>query len=139
MSIIGFIPNPETAATVVAWVQTLADEDEGTTYLCLETGFDGRTAQAVREALGDTGDSVVTLIAIDDPMPVARALALMRKRNIRLLVTAPFELPTVRRQAQTSEQLVRSCRCQTFALLYGTKAPSEIKRVLFTPTGQEHD
>jgi hypothetical protein len=37
MSIIGFIPNPETAATVVAWVQALADEDEETTFLCFET------------------------------------------------------------------------------------------------------
>ena len=67
MSIIGFIPNPETAATVVAWVRALADNDEETTFLCYETGFHGRTAQAAREALGEPGDGTVTLMAIDDP------------------------------------------------------------------------
>ena len=56
MSIVGFVPNPETAATVVAWVQALADKNEGTIFLCHETGFDGRTAQAVHEALGEEGD-----------------------------------------------------------------------------------
>ncbi len=53
MSIVGFVPNPETAAIVVAWVQALAEKDERTKFLCLETGFDGRTAQAVHEALGE--------------------------------------------------------------------------------------
>ena len=47
-SVIGFVPSPETATTVVAWVQALADEDEETMFLRLETGFDGRTAQAVK-------------------------------------------------------------------------------------------
>ena len=68
MSIVGFVPNPETAATVVAWVQALAEEDEGTIFLCHETGFDGRTAQAVHEALGEEGDSVATVTAFDDPL-----------------------------------------------------------------------
>ena len=139
MSIIGFVPDPETATTVVAWVQALADKDEETTFLCLETGFDGRTTQAVREALGEKGDGVSTLIAIDDPMPVARVREYVRKRNIRLLVTGPFALPAVGGKEQTADELVRSSSCQTFALLYGEKAPSEIKRVLFVPTGREHD
>ena len=139
MSIIGFVPNPETATMVVAWIQTLAEKDEETTFLCHETGFDGRTAQAVREALGEKGDSVSTLIAIDDPMPVARVREYVRKRNVRLLVTGPFALPTEGGKDQTSDELVRSTSCQTFALLYGEKAPSEIKRVLFIPTGREHD
>ena len=43
MGIVGFVPNPESAEMVVGWVQTIADEDEETTFLCLETGFDGRT------------------------------------------------------------------------------------------------
>jgi uncharacterized hydrophobic protein (TIGR00271 family) len=139
MSIIGFVPNPETATMVVAWIQTLAEKDEETTFLCHETGFDGRTAQAVREALGEKGDSVSTLIAIDDPMPVARVREYVRKRNVRLLVTGPFALPAEGGKDQTSDELVRSTSCQTFALLYGEKGPSEIKRVLFVPTGGEHD
>ena len=124
---------------VVAWAQTLADKDEETTFLCLETGFDGRTTQAVREALGEKGDGVSTLIAIDDPMPVARVREYVRKRNIRLLVTGPFALPAVGGKDQTAGELVRSSSCRTFALLYGEKAPSEIKRILFVPTGREHD
>ena len=124
---------------VVAWAQTLADKDEETTFLCLETGFDGRTTQAVREALGEKGDGVSTLIAIDDPMPVARVREYVRKRNIRLLVTGPFALPAVGGKDQTADELVRSSSCRTFALLYGEKAPSEIKRILFVPTGREHD
>ena len=139
MSIIGFVPSPETAATVIAWVKELADEGEETTFLCYETGFDGRTAQAVREALAEKGDDVPTLVAIDDPMPVAVVLGHVRKGNIRLLVTGPFSLPTVSEQAQTSDELIRSSPCQTFALLYGGKAPSEVKRILFVVTGEAHD
>jgi uncharacterized hydrophobic protein (TIGR00271 family) len=127
------------APALVAWVQTLVEKDEETTFLCLETGFDGRTTQAVREALGEKGDGVATLIAIDDPMPVARVREYVRKRNIRLLVTGPFALPAVGEKEQTADELVRASSCQTFALLYGEKAPSEIKRVLFVPTGREHD
>jgi uncharacterized hydrophobic protein (TIGR00271 family) len=139
MSVVGFVPNPEIAPALIAWAHTLADKDEETTFLCLETGFDGRTTQAVREALGEKGDGVSTLIAIDDPMPVARVREYVRKRNIRLLVTGPFALPAVGGKDQTADELVRSASCQTFALLYGEKAPSEIKRVLFVPTGREHD
>ena len=139
MSIIGFVPNPEMAPALVAWVQTLVEKDEETTFLCLETGFDGRTTQAVREALGEKGDGVSTLIAIDDPMPVARVREYVRKRNIRLLLTGPFALPAVGGKDQTADELVRASSCRTFALLYGEKAPSEIKKVLFVPTGREHD
>jgi uncharacterized hydrophobic protein (TIGR00271 family) len=139
MSIIGFAPDPETAATVVAWVQALTDKDEETTFLCLETGFDGRTRQAVREALDEAGQSTSTLITIDDPMPVARVREHTRKRNIRLLVTGPFALPAVGGKAQTSEELARTAHCQTLALLYGAKIPAEITKILFVPTGEEHD
>ena len=139
MSITGFIPNPETAATVVAWVQALADQDEERTFLCFETGFDGRTAQAVREALGEKADNVPTLMAIDAPTPVAAVLAHVRKRNSRLLVTGPFALPTVSGKAQTSDELVRSSPCQTFAVTSGGKAPSEVKRVLFVATEGAND
>jgi uncharacterized hydrophobic protein (TIGR00271 family) len=139
MSIIGFAPDPETAATVVAWVQALTDKDEETTFLCLETGFDGRTRQAVREALDEAGQSTSTLITIDDPMPVARVREHTRKRNIRLLVTGPFALPAVGGKAQTSEELARTAHCQTLALLYGAKTPAEITKILFVPTGEEHD
>ena len=124
MSIIGFVPNPEMAPALVAWVQTLVEKDEETTFLCLETGFDGRTTQAVREALGEKGDGVSTLIAIDDPMPVARVREYVRKRNIRLLVTGPFALPAVGGKDQTADELVRASSCRTFALLYGEKVPS---------------
>ena len=139
MSIVGFVPNPETAATVVAWVQALADKDEGTIFLCYETGFDGRTAQAVHEALGEEGDSVATVKAIDDPMPVAEVLNHVRKSGARLLVTGPFELSPVSGKAQTSDELIRSSPCQTFGTLYGGKAPSQVKRILFVMTTDVHD
>ena len=58
MTIIGFVPNPQTAAMVVAWTRALANKGEEMEFLCLETGFDGRTAQAIHEALGEQGDSV---------------------------------------------------------------------------------
>jgi hypothetical protein len=85
MSIIGFIPSPETAAMSVAWVRTLADEDEETIFLCLESGFAGRTAEAVRAALGEQGEGGPTLIVIDDPMPVAQVLNHVRNMHPRLL------------------------------------------------------
>ena len=139
MSIIGFIPNPETAVTVVSWVRALADNEEETTFLCHETGFDGRTAQAAREALGEKGEGKVMLVAIDDPMPVAAVLVHVRKRNIRLLVTSPFALPPVGKKAQTSDELMRSSPCQTFAPLYGSKVPEEVKKILFVATGRAND
>lgn len=139
MSIIGFVPNPETAATVVAWVQALADKDEGTIFLCHDAGFDGRTAQAVDEALDEEGDGVATVIGIDDPMPVAAVLKHVRKTGARLLVTGPFALQPVSGKAQTSDQLMRSSPCLTFAPLYGGKAPFEVKRILFVVTGEAHD
>ena len=139
MSIVGFVPNPETAATVVAWTQTLADKDEGTIFLCYETGFDGRTAQAVHEALGEEGNSVATVTPIDDPLPVAVVLGHVRKSGARLLVTGPFSLSPVSGRDQTSDELMRSSPCQTFAPLYGGKAPSEVKRILFVATAEVHD
>ncbi len=139
MSIIGFIPNPETAATVVGWVRALADKDEETIFLCLETGFHGRTAAAVHEALGEQGDHAATVTAIEHPMPVTEVVNHVRKRDARLLVTGPFELPPVNEEAQTSDELVHSSPCQTFATLFGAKAPSEVKRILFVVTGEVHD
>jgi len=85
MSIMGFAPSPETAAMVVAWVQALAEHDEETSFLCLECGADGRTEQAVREALGSTGADVSTLIGIDHPMPLPEVLSQARKRRLRLM------------------------------------------------------
>ncbi|MGI9321588.1 MAG: DUF389 domain-containing protein, partial [Thiogranum sp.] len=139
MSVIGFVPNPEMAPALIAWVQALAGKDEETTFLCLDTRFDGGTTQAVREALDETGDGVSTVMAIDDPMPVAEVLKHVRKMGPRLLVTGPFELPTVSGKDQTTDELVRSSPCQTFALLYGGKAPSGVKRILFVVTGDVHD
>jgi len=139
MSIAGFIPNPETATLVVAWVQALADEGEEIKFLCLETRFDGGTSQAVRESLGEQGDSVTTVTAIDDPLPIARVREHVRKRGSRLLVTAPFTLPALGGKAQTTDELVRTAPCRTFAVMYGGKTPSELRKVLFVPTGSNHD
>jgi len=139
MSIIGFIPGPDEAATVVAWVRALADTDEETTFLCLETGFDGKTGEAVREALGEIADDGPAIVAIDDPMPVTQVVDHIRKRSIRLLVTAPFALPKVSGRTQTSDQLLRVAPCQTFIPLYGTKMPAQVKRILFVGTGHVHD
>ena len=90
MSIIGFVPDPETAATVVAWVQALAEQDEEMELLCLETGFGGRSAEAVRAALGGKADGGPTVTPIDDPMPVAEVVNTVRRRRARLLVTASW-------------------------------------------------
>jgi uncharacterized hydrophobic protein (TIGR00271 family) len=139
MGIVGFVPNPESAEMVVGWVQALSEEDEETKFLCLETGFDGRTKEAVLAALGEKGDSLPTLIAIDHPMPVPEVLQHVRKKGVRLLVSAPFALPNVSGRAQTADQLMRSAACQTFIPLYGGKAPSEVKRILFVVTGNVHD
>jgi hypothetical protein len=139
MGIVGFIPNPESAEMVVGWVQALADEDEETKFLCLETGFDGRTEEAVLAALGEKGDNLPTLIGIDHPMPVPEVLQNVRRKDVRLLVSAPFALPSVSGRAQTSDQLMRSSACQTFIPLYGGKAPSEVKRILLVVTENVND
>ena len=138
-NIVGFIPNPETAATVVAWVEAFAEEGEGKILLCYETGFDGRTEEAVREALAKDGEDNLTLVTIDDPMPVGAVLTHARRGNVRMLVTGPFSLPTVQGKAQTSDQLVRSSTCLTFAPLFGEKGPSEVENILFVLTGATHD
>jgi hypothetical protein len=85
MSIIGFVPGPEEAATVVAWTRALTGSSDETEFLCLEIGFGGRTEQAVREALGEAGADPPTLTAIRDPMPVTAVLEHARKANACLL------------------------------------------------------
>jgi uncharacterized hydrophobic protein (TIGR00271 family) len=137
--IIGFIPSPDTAATVVAWVQALADEGEETIFLCYETGFDGGTERAVRQALAEEGGDALTTITIDDPMPVRAVSTHARKGNVRMLVTGPFSLPSLHGKAQTSDELVRSSPCLTFAPLFGKKDPSEVEKILFMVTGVTHD
>jgi uncharacterized hydrophobic protein (TIGR00271 family) len=72
-------------------------------------------------------------------MPVPEVLQHVRRRDVRLLVSAPFALPNVSGRAQTSDQLMRSSSCQTFIPLYGGKAPSEVKRILFVVTENVHD
>ncbi len=139
MSIIGFVPGPEAAATVVAWTRALTGSSDETEFLCLEIGFGGRTEQAVREALGEAGADPPTLTAIRDPMPVTAVLEHARKANAGLLVTGSFALPEVDGKPQTSVELMRSAPCQTFLALYGEKGPSEIKKILFVATGQAHD
>ncbi len=124
---------------VVGWVQALVDKDEETKFLCLEYGFDGRTEEAVLAALGEKGDNPQTLIGIDHQMPVQEVLRHVRRKDVRLLVSAPFTLPNVSGRAQTSDQLMRSSACQTFIPLYGGKAPSEVKRILFVVTGSVND
>ena len=74
---------------MVAWVKALADQDEERTFLCLETGFDGRTEEATREALDKGGDNFPTLMAIDDPMPLPEVLKHVRKENARFPVHMP--------------------------------------------------
>jgi uncharacterized hydrophobic protein (TIGR00271 family) len=139
MSILGFIPDPEAAATVVAWVRALGVDDEESTLLCYETGFHGRTAEAVREALGEEGAGDATLIAVDTPMPVAEVLGHLRNGNMRLLVSGPFALPKARGKVQTSDELMRSSPCQTFVPQYGDVAPDEAKGILFVATGRMND
>jgi uncharacterized hydrophobic protein (TIGR00271 family) len=139
MSIIGFIPNPESAMTSVAWIRTLVDEDEKIIFLCLETGFTDHTAEAVRAALDEQGEGGPTLITINDPMPVAEVIDHVRKMCPRLLYTAPFDLPSVKESAQTSNELLRTAPCETFLPIYGTKPPSEVKRILLVVTGQLQD
>jgi uncharacterized hydrophobic protein (TIGR00271 family) len=63
----------------------------------------------------------------------------VRRRGTRLLVSAPFALPKVSGRAQTSDELMRTAACQTFIPLYGGKAPSEVKRILFVVTAKVHD
>jgi len=139
MSIIGFVPSPADAATVVGWVRALAAQEEETHYLCLETGFDGDTERAVIEALGEGGQGAATVVPVDDPMPVTVVLDRVRKRGTRLLVTAPFTLPNVSGRKQTSDELLRAAPCQMFIPLYGMKVPAEVKRILFVVTGGAHD
>ena len=139
MSIIGFVPHAQAAATVVAWVVALRGSEDEVQFLCLETGPEDLTVQAVREALGEEKADTAALVAIRDPMPVPVVIERARKAKARLLVTASFELPAVDGKAQTAAELLRSSPCQTFVVLYGQKNPADVKSVLFVATGQVHD
>ncbi len=139
MSIIGFVPSPETAATVVAWTRALAGEREEIVFLCLGLGSDGRAEAAARAALDEKLAGSATLISIEDPAPVQAVAAEVRRRDARLLVTGAFELPAVGDRPQTALELVRASPCQTLSLLFGAKQPSDLKRVLMVVTGEAHD
>jgi uncharacterized hydrophobic protein (TIGR00271 family) len=139
MSVIGFVPGPDAAATVVGWTRALAGDDDEIELLCLETRFGGRTEQAVREALGETGEPSPNLTVIRDPMPVPVVVERARKSVANLLVTCQFELPEVDGKAQTSDELIRSSPCRSFVTLYGEKHPSAVEKILFVATGRAHD
>ena len=137
MSIIGFVPHPETAVTVIDWVRTLAEKDEETKFLCLESGTEGHTSHAVRESLGEKDPDATPLIAIDDG--ISAVLSQLRKESPRLLVTDTFEATTSDGKAQTLGELVLAAPCQTFARLYGGKGPSEVDKILLVISGDVHD
>ena len=99
----------------------------------------GKEAQALAAALGDKIGIVPSPDKIADPAPVREVLKYVRKTAPRLLLTAPFSLPAAGRKAQTSDALLRSAPCQTFATLYGSKAPGDIKRLLLIVSGGEHN
>jgi hypothetical protein len=104
MTIIAFVPNPESASTVVAWAETLRANDEETRWLCLDVRRDGRTTQALIEALGGRSEVEPAPQEITDPAPVQMVLEQVRKTAPRLLLTAPFALPAVEGRAQTSDE-----------------------------------
>jgi len=139
MGVIGFVPDPEQASKVVAWVKALAEGDEEIEFLCFEVGFNGQTERAVRWELGKPGAGDKTVTAVRDEAPVAVVLQRVRETGTRLLVTGLFELPEAAGKAQTSDQMIRSSPCRTFAPLYGKKTPGELNKILFVATGRAHD
>jgi hypothetical protein len=52
MKIAGFIPNPESAVTVVNWTLAFRSEEDEVEFLCYESWFGSKTQQAAKEALG---------------------------------------------------------------------------------------
>jgi hypothetical protein len=139
MTILALIPNPESAASVAAWAEVFAANDEGTRFVCYELGFDGRTTQALTEALGEKAAMDRSPEKLSDPAPIRQILRHVHKTGSRLLVTAPFTLPTDGGKAQTSDELLQSAPCLSFATLYGSKAPGAIKRILLIDSADPHD
>lgn len=139
MSICGFVPGPDAAAMVVAWVDALADDDEEMTFLCLETGPDRETTEAVREMLVKGSDNVPLLITIDESDFVRPVLKQLRQAKSRQLVTAFPKLAASEEKKQAMLRLLKTAPCQTIGLLYGEHLPSQVKRALVVPTGYRDD
>jgi len=138
MKITGFIPNPETAATVVAWTFSFADPDDKIEFLCYDTRFGEQTQLATKELLKES-EREISVMGIYDPMVVKVVVEESRKNKSELLVTSQFSFPEVDGVAQNAEALVQNSPCKTFLVLNGEKKPDEIKRILFITTGHVHD
>jgi uncharacterized hydrophobic protein (TIGR00271 family) len=139
MSISGFVPDHETAATVVAWVQALAEPDEAKTFLCLESEHGEHTRESVRETLDGIGDSGAKLIAFEDHAPLAAILEQLHKTKSRLLVIGPYAATGPKGVGEVCDELARSAPCQTFALLFGQKTPADVRKILLVITAEDND
>jgi uncharacterized hydrophobic protein (TIGR00271 family) len=139
MSICGFVPNPDSAALIVAWVDALADDEEDRVFLCLESGRDGSTAQAVREALASEAGSAPTLVTVNDSEFEPEVTKRLRQLRSRLLVTAFSKLAASDETTQELHKLLNSAPCGVFGLLYGEYVPSQIKRAFVVTTGHQND
>lgn len=138
MKITGFIPNPEMAATVVAWTFSLADTTDEIEFLCYEKKFSKQTQLATKELL-KSSDKEILVKGIYDPMVVKAVAEESRKNKSELLITSQFSLQEVDGVVQNEQALVQNAPCKTFLAWNGDKKPDEIKRILFVTTGEVHD
>lgn len=138
MVITGFIPDPDTAATVVSWTIALARPEDELNFLCYETGFSDQTQRAAKMALSET-DKQSSVKAVNDQVLVKAVVEKLRKTKSELLVTCQFTLHETGGIEQNSDRLIRSSPCRSFVTLFGQKLPDEIKKILYIMTGEVHD
>ena len=138
IKITGFIPNPEMAATVVAWTFSLAGPDDEIEFLCYEKKISEQTQLAVKELLKGS-EKEILVKGMYDPMVVKAVVEESRKNKSKLLVTSEFSFQEVDGVAQNADALVQGAACKTYLAWGSDKKPHEIKRILFITTGHVHD
>lgn len=138
IKITGFIPNPEMAATVVAWTFSLAGPDDEIEFLCYEKKISEQTQLSVKELLKEP-EKEILVKGIYDPLVVKAVVEESRKNKSQLLVISEFYFQEVDGVAQNAEALVQAAPCKTFFTWGGHKKPDDIKRILFITAGHVHD
>jgi uncharacterized hydrophobic protein (TIGR00271 family) len=133
MSVIGFVPDPESAATVVSWTQALSGAEATVEFLCWDRWGESATWDAVRAALGDVEAKVT---AVEDTDVVSAVARHCREVQARLLITSVFEIADW--PDQDSDNLLNAAPCRTVVGRYGERGAQDVRKALVIASGGPH-
>ncbi len=132
--VIGFVPNPESAAMVVSWTKALNVNELAVEFLYWDHWEELATLNAIREELGDARAKVTVVEDVDIINAVARHC---RQVQARLLVTNEFNIADW--PGQDADRLLKAAPCRTVVMHFDKRSKQIVKKALVLASGGAHD